>query len=69
MSWLEEILAVLVCGKVAVLSDEQPATYSLAAESREALDGMGLYFEELPLLTRGAFNEVGQAIKPSPPIN
>lgn len=59
--YVEEILAVLVCGKVAILTEEQPAKYSLSAETSSALDGMGLYFEELPLLTRCAFDEVVSA--------
>ena len=69
--WADEILAVLVCGDVVVLSDPpvlQPTAhmaeelkYSLPAERKEALDGMGLYFEELPLLSQCAFSEVCDA--------
>ena len=32
--------------------------YSLAADRVAALAGMGLYFEELPLLSQCAFDEV-----------
>jgi 2-polyprenyl-3-methyl-5-hydroxy-6-metoxy-1,4-benzoquinol methylase len=35
--------------------------YSLPDERKEALDGMGLYFEELPLLSQCAFSEVCDA--------
>ncbi|CAJ1456545.1 unnamed protein product, partial [Effrenium voratum] len=59
--YVEEILAVLVCGKIVILTQDQPLKYSVFSESRSALDGMGLYFEELPLLTRCAFDEVVDA--------
>jgi SAM-dependent methyltransferase len=68
--WADEILAVLVCGDVVVLGERpvlHPAgtveelKYSLPADRKEALDGMGLYFEELPLLNQCAFAEVCDA--------
>mmetsp|Transcript_159552 Transcript_159552/g.488242 ORF Transcript_159552/g.488242 Transcript_159552/m.488242 type:complete len:352 (-) Transcript_159552:111-1166(-) len=61
--YVEEILAVLACGKVVELVDESPLRYALPADRKAALDGMGLYFEELPLLTRCAFDEVVAATR------
>ena len=74
--WVDEILAVLVCGDVVVLS-EPPAghacdqsagaaeelKFSLPVDRKEALDAMGLYFEEMPLLSQCAFSEVCEAAK------
>ncbi len=69
--WADEILAVLVCGDVVVLSDPpvlrptaqmpEELKYSLPDDRKGALDGMGLYFEELPLLSQCAFSEVCHA--------
>ena len=70
--WVEEILATLVCGEVVVLGDPpvllpagtpEDLTYSLPLERKEALDGMGLYFEEIPLLSQCAFSEVCDAAR------
>lgn len=63
LRYVEEILAVLVCGKIVDLSQDEPPKYSIPFEMMSALDGMGLYFEELPLLTRCAFNEVVSAAR------
>ncbi|OLP83677.1 DNA ligase [Symbiodinium microadriaticum] len=61
--YVEEILAVLACSKVVHLSEESPPKYHVSEETQEALSGMGLYFEEMPLLTRCAFEEVVSATK------
>ena len=61
--YVTEILAVLVCGKVVDLTDEQPPRFALPRERKEALAGMGIYFEELPLLSQCAFEEVSRAAK------
>ena len=61
--YVEEILAALVCGEIVVLAGDDPLRYSLPAERKAALDGMGLYFEELPLLSQCAFAEVCIAAK------
>ena len=71
--YVEEILAVLVTGDVvALLPMEEPPTaagelrYSLAADRVAALGGMGLYFQELPLLSQCAFAEVCAAARLQP---
>eukprot|EP00931_Biecheleriopsis_adriatica_P105606 TRINITY_DN80166_c0_g1_i1.p1 TRINITY_DN80166_c0_g1~~TRINITY_DN80166_c0_g1_i1.p1 ORF type:complete len:103 (-),score=29.04 TRINITY_DN80166_c0_g1_i1:44-352(-) len=52
LRYVEEILAVLVCGKVVELQEDTTILkYVLAQDRKQALDGMGLYFEELPLLS------------------
>eukprot|EP00439_Symbiodinium_sp_Y106_P066900 s1130_g10.t8 len=61
--YVEEILAVLACSKVVNLVEESPPKYHVSDETQEALSGMGLYFEEMPLLTRCAFEEVVSATK------
>eukprot|EP00961_Rhodomonas_salina_P070826 951303-Rhodomonas_salina.1 len=64
LRYVEEILAALVCGEVVSLADgADPRAYVLPLESQEALSGMGLYFEELPLLSQCAFDEVCAAAK------
>ena len=70
--YVEEILAALVCGGVIELATGlTPRTYSLPDESKIALDSMGLYFEELPLLSQCAFDQVcrsaatGEGVEPS----
>mmetsp|Transcript_31016 Transcript_31016/g.89636 ORF Transcript_31016/g.89636 Transcript_31016/m.89636 type:complete len:362 (-) Transcript_31016:101-1186(-) len=67
--YVEELLAVLVCGEVVVLDEggegdaarDDELRYSLPADRKEALNGMGLYFEELPLLCQCAFSQVCEA--------
>ncbi|CAE7440695.1 trmB [Symbiodinium natans] len=59
--YVEEIMAILACSKIVNLSEESPPKYHLSEETKSALDSMGLYFEELPLLTRCAFEEVVEA--------
>ena len=62
--YVEEILAALVCGEVVSLAGKgTPREYALPAENQEALSGMGLYFEELPLLSQCAFDQVCAAAK------
>ncbi|CAE7526372.1 lig1 [Symbiodinium pilosum] len=61
--YVEEILAILACSKIVNLSEESPPRYHISEETKSALDGMGLYFEELPLLTRCAFDEVVEATR------
>eukprot|EP00873_Tetraselmis_striata_P022558 jgi/Tetstr1/442822/TSEL_030905.t1 len=61
--YVREILAVLVCGDVVSLvgGEDCPGAYVLPQDSQEALSQMGLYFEELPLLSQCAFQEVCEA--------
>jgi hypothetical protein len=63
LRYVEEILSALVCGKVVVLQDGEPLTYVLPEDRKQALNGMGLYFEELPLLCQCAFQEVTEAAR------
>jgi len=56
---------VLVCGKVVELSHElevQPR-FALSQDRKDALAGMGIYFEELPLLSQCAFEQVSTAAR------
>lgn len=66
--YAQEMLAVLVCGKVVDFT-EQEALYTLPEDRQKALASMGLYFEELPLLSRCAFTEVSQAARVGGGIN
>lgn len=62
--YVEETLAVLVCGDVVVLAedgDDGELRYSLPRERQDALAGLGIYFEELPLLSSCAFPHVCEA--------
>ena len=61
--YVEEILATLVCSDVVTLSATEPMSFALPPERKAALDAMGLYFEELPLLSQCAFAEVCDAAK------
>ena len=63
--YVEEILAVLVCGEIVRLDAlcDNVKAYALEAEQRAALDSMGLYFEELPLLAQCAFDPVCDAVR------
>ena len=71
--YVTEILAALVCGDVVLLGEKtarsvdpdgaETLTYSLPADRKEALDGMGLYFEEMPLLAQCSFDQVCAAAK------
>jgi len=66
--YVEEILSTLACGKIVELTRDSSSSaengaaweplYSMAADCKAALDGMALYFEEMPLLVRCAFDEV-----------
>eukprot|EP00798_Chlamydomonas_sp_ICE-L_P024571 gene24571-10182_t len=60
--YAQEILAALVCGKVVDLDpSKDPQEFALPADRKDALAGMGLYFEELPLLSQCAFDQVCKA--------
>lgn len=63
--YVQELLAVLVCGKVVELSggEGELPRFALPQERREALAGMGIYFEELPLLSQCAFEQVSSAAR------
>lgn len=64
LRYVEEILAVLVCGKIVELAGEEtPLKYFLASDRKAVLDGMGLYFEEMPLLAQCAFDQVVAAAR------
>ena len=56
---------MLVSGEIAALSesDSSDLEYFLPPERKTALEGMGLYFEEIPLLSQCAFAEVCAAAK------
>ena len=56
---------MLVCGKVVELShaEEEKPRFALPKERKDALSGMGIYFEELPLLSQCAFEQVSTAAK------
>jgi 2-polyprenyl-3-methyl-5-hydroxy-6-metoxy-1,4-benzoquinol methylase len=63
LRYTEEILAALVCGEVVVLAERllpalEEEKYFLPSDRKASLDGMGLYFEELPLLAQCAFDQV-----------
>ncbi|KAG1664689.1 hypothetical protein FOA52_006664 [Chlamydomonas sp. UWO 241] len=62
--YVQEILAALVCGEVVTLDACcDPPLYALPAEHQEALRGMAMYFEELPLLAQCAFDQVCSAAR------
>mmetsp|Transcript_41819 Transcript_41819/g.116640 ORF Transcript_41819/g.116640 Transcript_41819/m.116640 type:complete len:360 (-) Transcript_41819:90-1169(-) len=65
LRYVEETLAVLVTGDIAVLSEGEGGAlaYALPADRKSVLNSMGLYFEEIPLLSQCAFAQVCDAAK------
>lgn len=67
--YTKEILAVLVTGNIVVISDGEPPLFSLPEDRQQALTSMGIYFEEVPLLVKCAFDEVSRAAKEGGGVN